>query len=450
MKRINGIIGASLAGFAVLTMAAITSTTTEAIAFKAPATHVGVTAPTHMKSVSQLQRFPLNRISVVQNRLTTGSVPTPTQQRSQPTFHVHQSSVATVFVPTKHKTPAQNVGSCRTYGEPASDADFSFAEMPNEKWNTLKDVFAGRMVEELLTPLPEGVDPSKLDTGPTEGRPSSGNWDDYINWIRQNDASNRNPYTQLGNRGRYTHIRLTENDSTKLLNWDGYGRQYETVDYDFSVEANYLKSGNGSKDGSSGTSAGTKPQNDLGGEKPKDRETQESEVKKEQDNSNGGEGDDGNDPDEMRNGITGMEGVAAMGGDSGSNRDGAPGNTPQRADGHGWERHRQSIGGNGAADPDEIIGPAETGNPAGSIAAAFNHMTGQANSPTVDDQHSGNGPSGPIGPRATQTQAGTFSVEMSNQLTAAMSDPMGSPTVDDRESGNGPGGPIGPVADHIR
>lgn len=60
MKRFKGILGASLAGFAALTMAAITSTApSEALAFRG--SRVRVQAPTHMRSMSHVQSQTVRR-----------------------------------------------------------------------------------------------------------------------------------------------------------------------------------------------------------------------------------------------------------------------------------------------------------------------------------------------------------------------------------------------------
>ena len=73
-------------------------------------------------------------------------------------------------------------------------------------------------------------------------------------------------------------------------------------------------------------------------------------------------------------------------------------------------------------------------------AAGINLSRGKAMSPTVDGQQSGNGPSGPIGPVATQVQSKALSVNMSGQLNAAMANPMGSPMVGEFGKGGNGGG----------
>ena len=454
MKGMKGILGASLAGFAVLTLAAVTTSATEAIAFKAAARQVRVITPTSVRSVSYRHRVPhrtakipsatssvYSRIDHTVSPVQDGTVPPFPPDPPSPSRLVPETSVmGEVRIPNDHSLPETELGAKRRKEPKYFDTKLQ---------HIMDDFDRMRNFWEFPNAIPPEANTSKFDRGPATERPNPSDWDSYIDWVRQNDASNHNPYTQLGRPGEYTRIPLTENDSIKLLNWDGYGQQYQTYDYDFSVEANYQKSGNGSKDGSSGTSGGTKPQNDSTNEKIKNNGTVEEVVQKEKDNTNGGEGDDGNDPDEMRNAVQsanlnmhGLRGETASGGRSGSQGQGDPGSSTQRTDGTGWfRRHNSPNGALGAVAGVEDGGPAEMANPMGVRAAAINLRQGQAMSPTVDDQQNGSGPSGPIGPVATQAQAAPTSLNMDSRLNAAMSDPMGSPMVD----GNGDGYHGGPV-----
>ena len=113
MERINGILGASLAGFATLTMAAITTTTitTEAIAFQAVGPKVRTAAPTRMRPASSMHRVPVNSTgirTVTEKRvphmsINTGPPPTP------PLMQPETSVMGEVRVPTDHSLPISSL-----------------------------------------------------------------------------------------------------------------------------------------------------------------------------------------------------------------------------------------------------------------------------------------------------------------------------------------------------
>jgi hypothetical protein len=451
MKSMKGILGASLAGFAALTMAAITSTTTtEAIAFQAAGAKVGTAAPTGMRPASSNPGVSMysTRMQDATNReyphmrINTGPPPTP------PLMRPETRVVGQVKFPRVRFLPETKLGAKRLKGPKYFDSKMQHIL---DDFNRMRDLSGpGR-------PLPPGVDPGKIpgydgpDKSPEGFIPDPNNpWRSYTDTNRLNDISWRS-------------CRWDEATENKVQHW-GSGRDNplytegtELWRVDNCTGTNKGKSSGITKPGgSNGTSAGAKPQNDSGGEtKPQD---DSGGKKKPVEDTGGGKpsaekdpNPEGDDPDEIRNAvrvenlnIAGMRDQAAMGGHTGSGREGGPGTTPQRPDGSGWERHRAKISGRGAADPDDIVGPAEMANPMGVSAVRINLSRGQAMSPTVDGRQSGNGPSGPIGPVATQVQSRALSVNMSGHLNAAMANPMGSPPVDEFGKGGNGGGHVDP------
>ena len=113
MKRTNGILGASLAGFAALTMAAVTTSATQAIAFQAPTSRVRVMVPTHVRSVSYRHRVPhsttkipgatmsvYSRIDRTVSQPVDGTFPpTPPTPPSPPRLRPETSVIGEVSVP---------------------------------------------------------------------------------------------------------------------------------------------------------------------------------------------------------------------------------------------------------------------------------------------------------------------------------------------------------------